>query len=155
MGDGVCHSHHGGHSVERQHMQTTLHEHGRDWCERLAERIYEISVDSFSLSVMPSPTEPWWTASSTPRRVSSAAAKYIACSFRSSCREPSRKRKKMTCATRPSKPLWRQRSSPCWRNDDRSFSIALPNTFWNRQKGISKQPAGPQKTRLKMWSVLW
>ena len=52
--DGVCHSHHGGHSVDRQHMQTTLNEHGRDWCERLAERIYEISVDSFSQSVMPS-----------------------------------------------------------------------------------------------------
>ena len=52
--DGVCHSHHGGHSVERQTMQSTLEEHGRDWCERLAERIYEISVDSFSQSVMPS-----------------------------------------------------------------------------------------------------
>ena len=35
-------------------MQSTLQEHGRDWCERLAERIYEISVDSFSQSVMPS-----------------------------------------------------------------------------------------------------
>ena len=35
-------------------MQSTLEEHGRDWCERLAERIYEISVDSFSQSVMPS-----------------------------------------------------------------------------------------------------
>lgn len=52
--DGVCHSHHGGHSVERQTMKSTLEEHGRDWCERLAERIYEISVDSFSQSVMPS-----------------------------------------------------------------------------------------------------
>jgi hypothetical protein len=52
--DGVCHSHHGGHSVERRTMQSTLEEHGRDWCERLAERIYEISVDSFSQSVMPS-----------------------------------------------------------------------------------------------------
>ena len=52
--DGVCHSHHGGHSVERQAMQTTLEGHGREWCERLAERIYEISVDSFSQSVMPS-----------------------------------------------------------------------------------------------------
>ena len=35
--DGVCHSH-----------------HGREWCERLAERIYEMSVDTFSQSVMPS-----------------------------------------------------------------------------------------------------
>ena len=52
--DGVCHSHHGGQSVERRTMQSTLEEHGRDWCERLAERIYEISVDSFSQSVMPS-----------------------------------------------------------------------------------------------------
>ena len=52
--DGVCHSHHGGHSVERQTMQTTLEGHGREWCERLAERIYEISVDTFSQSVMPS-----------------------------------------------------------------------------------------------------
>ena len=52
--DGVCHSHHGGHAVERQTMQATLEQHGRDWCERLAERIYEISVDSFSQSVMPS-----------------------------------------------------------------------------------------------------
>ena len=52
--DGVCHSHHGGHAVERQTMQSTLEQHGRDWCERLAERIYEISVDSFSQSVMPS-----------------------------------------------------------------------------------------------------
>ena len=35
-------------------MQDTLQTHGRDWCERLAERIYEISVDTFSQSVMPS-----------------------------------------------------------------------------------------------------
>ena len=52
--DGVCHSHHGGHAVERETMQNTLQEHGKDWCERLAERIYEISVDTFSQSVMPS-----------------------------------------------------------------------------------------------------
>ena len=52
--DGVCHSHHGGHAVERRTMKSTLEQHGRDWCERLAERIYEISVDSFSQSVMPS-----------------------------------------------------------------------------------------------------
>ena len=50
----VCHSHHGGHQVERQELQSNLQEHGHDWCERLAERIYEISVDSFSQSVMPS-----------------------------------------------------------------------------------------------------
>ena len=35
-------------------MQASLESHGRDWCERLAERIYEISVDTFSQSVMPS-----------------------------------------------------------------------------------------------------
>ena len=35
-------------------MEDTLQTHGRDWCERLAERIYEISVDTFSQSVMPS-----------------------------------------------------------------------------------------------------
>ena len=52
--DGVCHSHHGGHAVKRQTMEGLLAEHGRDWCERLAERIYEMSVDTFSQSVMPS-----------------------------------------------------------------------------------------------------
>ena len=52
--DGVCHSHHGGHSVERETMKSSLQEHGKDWCERLAERIYEMSVDTFSQSVMPS-----------------------------------------------------------------------------------------------------
>ena len=41
-------------------MQSTLEEHGRDWCERLAERIYEISVDSFSQSVMPSLHSEGW-----------------------------------------------------------------------------------------------
>ncbi len=52
--DGVCHSHHGGHAVERQTMQKNLQGHGREWCERLAERIYEMSVDTFSQTVMPS-----------------------------------------------------------------------------------------------------
>ena len=52
--DGVCHSHHGGHAVERTTMHASLENHGRDWCERLAERIYEMSVDTFSQSVMPS-----------------------------------------------------------------------------------------------------
>ena len=58
--DGVCHSHHGGHAVERATMQSTLREHGKDWCERLAERIYEISVDSFSQSVMQSLHSAGW-----------------------------------------------------------------------------------------------
>lgn len=35
-------------------MQTVLRNHGRDWCERLAERIYEMSVDTFTQTVMPS-----------------------------------------------------------------------------------------------------
>jgi len=35
-------------------MQEVLQEHGREWCERLAERIYEMSVDTFSQTVMPS-----------------------------------------------------------------------------------------------------
>ena len=52
--DGLCHSHHGGHAVERETMQSTLQLHGKGWCERLAERIYEISVYTFSQSVMPS-----------------------------------------------------------------------------------------------------
>jgi hypothetical protein len=52
--DGVCHSHHGGHAVERTAMREVLQEHGREWCERLAERIYEISVDTFTQTVMPS-----------------------------------------------------------------------------------------------------
>jgi hypothetical protein len=52
--DGVCHSHHGGHAVERCAMQAVLQKHGREWCERLAERIYEMSVDTFSQTVMPS-----------------------------------------------------------------------------------------------------
>ena len=52
--DGVCHSHHGGHAVERSTMQDKLQDHGKEWCERLAERIYEMSVDTFSQTVMPS-----------------------------------------------------------------------------------------------------
>ena len=41
-------------------MQSTLESHGKDWCERLAERIYEISVDTFSQSVMPSLHSAGW-----------------------------------------------------------------------------------------------
>merc|ERR1712185_303554 len=29
--DGVCHSHHGGHAVERETMESTLQQHGKDW----------------------------------------------------------------------------------------------------------------------------
>ena len=52
--DGVCHSHHGGHAIPRVAMQHNLQTHGREWCERLAERIYEMSVDRYSQTVMPS-----------------------------------------------------------------------------------------------------
>ncbi len=58
--DDVCHSHHGGHSVPRTAMQKNLQSHGREWCERLAERIYEMSVDTFSQTVMPSLHSSGW-----------------------------------------------------------------------------------------------
>jgi hypothetical protein len=51
--DGICHSHHGGHAVTVDDVQRNLDAHGPDWCERLAERVYEISVDSFCQTVMP------------------------------------------------------------------------------------------------------
>jgi len=51
--DGVCHSHHGGHSVSRDELRSSLHRHGTSWCERLAERVYEISIDSFTQNVAP------------------------------------------------------------------------------------------------------
>tara|TARA_Y100001968_G_scaffold331372_1_gene385832 strand:+ start:6336 stop:6914 length:579 start_codon:yes stop_codon:yes gene_type:complete len=58
--DGVCHSHHGGHAVPRTAMQKNLQSHGREWCERLAERIYEMSVDTYSQTVMPSLHSSGW-----------------------------------------------------------------------------------------------
>ena len=58
--DGVCHSHHGGHAVPRQAMQKNLQKHGREWCEKLAERIYEMSVDTYSQTVMPSLHSSGW-----------------------------------------------------------------------------------------------
>ena len=58
--DGVCHSHHGGHAVSRDALQSSLRRHGVSWCERLAERVYEISVDSFSQSVAPHLQTPGW-----------------------------------------------------------------------------------------------
>ncbi len=58
--DGVCHSHHGGHAVDRVTMKTNLQGHGREWCERLAERIYEMSIDTFSQTVMPSLHSSGW-----------------------------------------------------------------------------------------------
>ncbi|MEB3241027.1 MAG: EF-1 guanine nucleotide exchange domain-containing protein [Synechococcus sp.] len=56
----VCHSHHGGHEVGRDQLQHNLQEHGHDWCERLAERIYEISVDTFSQTVVPMLQQQGW-----------------------------------------------------------------------------------------------
>ncbi len=58
--DGICHSHHGGHSVSRTTMQKNLQGHGQEWCERLAERIYEMSVDTYSQTVMPSLHSSGW-----------------------------------------------------------------------------------------------
>ena len=58
--DGVCHSHHGGHAVSRTTMQKNLQGHGREWCERLAERIYEMSVDTYAQTVMPSLHSSGW-----------------------------------------------------------------------------------------------
>ena len=58
--DGVCHSHHGGHAVPRTAIQQNLQTHGREWCERLAERIYEMSVDTYSQTVMPSLHSSGW-----------------------------------------------------------------------------------------------
>ncbi len=58
--DGVCHSHHGGHAVPRTAMQNNLQTHGREWCERLAERIYEMSVDTYAQTVMPSLHSAGW-----------------------------------------------------------------------------------------------
>ena len=58
--DGVCHSHHGGHAVPRTAMQKNLQSHGIEWCERLAARIYEMSVDTFSQTVMPSLHSSGW-----------------------------------------------------------------------------------------------
>jgi hypothetical protein len=57
---GVCHSHHGGHAVQREQLRANLQAHGQDWCERLAERVYEISVDSFSQTVMPHLHQDGW-----------------------------------------------------------------------------------------------
>jgi hypothetical protein len=56
----VCHSHHGGHQIERSELQENLRAHGQDWCERLAERIYEISIDTFSQTVVPMLQQQGW-----------------------------------------------------------------------------------------------
>jgi hypothetical protein len=58
--DNVCHSHHGGHAVAREEVERNLTAHGANWCERLAERIYEISVDSFCQTVMPNLHQQGW-----------------------------------------------------------------------------------------------
>lgn len=58
--DGICHSHHGGHAIARDELHRNLIQHGPDWCERVAERIYEISVDTFCQMVMPHLQEQGW-----------------------------------------------------------------------------------------------
>jgi hypothetical protein len=40
--------------------ERNLNAHGADWCEREAERIYEISVDSFCQTVMPNLQQQGW-----------------------------------------------------------------------------------------------
>jgi hypothetical protein len=46
--------------VAREEVERNLNAHGADWCERLAERIYEISVDSFCQTVMPNLQQQGW-----------------------------------------------------------------------------------------------
>ena len=58
--DGFCHSHHGGHHVVREQVEKQLSNHGESWCEKVAERTYEIAVDSFSQMVMPSLHQQGW-----------------------------------------------------------------------------------------------
>lgn len=58
--DGFCHSHHGGHHVVREQVEQQLSNHGPSWCEKVAERTYEIAVDSFSQMVMPSLHQQGW-----------------------------------------------------------------------------------------------
>ncbi|MFM8524449.1 MAG: EF-1 guanine nucleotide exchange domain-containing protein [Cyanobacteriota bacterium] len=58
--NGICHSHHGGHAIARDELHQNLIQHGPDWCERVAERIYEISVDTFCQMVMPHLQEQGW-----------------------------------------------------------------------------------------------
>ena len=50
----------GGHPVSRTTMQQNLQGYGREWCKRLAERIYEISVDTYSQTAMPSLHSSGW-----------------------------------------------------------------------------------------------
>lgn len=58
--NGFCHSHHGGHNVNREQVEQQLSSRGQSWCEKVAERTYEIAVDSFSQTVMPSLQQQGW-----------------------------------------------------------------------------------------------
>jgi transcriptional regulator NrdR family protein len=58
--NGFCHSHHGGHNVNREQVEQQLSSRGQSWCEKVAERTYEIAVDSFSQMVMPSLQQQGW-----------------------------------------------------------------------------------------------
>ncbi|MFN5464889.1 MAG: EF-1 guanine nucleotide exchange domain-containing protein [Cyanobacteriota bacterium] len=58
--NGFCHSHHGGHNVNREQVEQQLTTRGQSWCEKVAERTYEIAVDSFSQMVMPSLHQQGW-----------------------------------------------------------------------------------------------
>lgn len=44
----------------REVLRESLKAHGEEWCERVAERIYEISVDSFCQTVMPHLHQQGW-----------------------------------------------------------------------------------------------
>jgi hypothetical protein len=58
--NGFCRSHHGGHNVNREQVEQQLSSRGQSWCEKVAERTYEIAVDSFSQMVMPSLQQQGW-----------------------------------------------------------------------------------------------
>jgi hypothetical protein len=58
--NGFCHSHHGGHHVNREQVEQRLSNNGESWCEKVAERTYEIAVDSFSQMVMPTLHQQGW-----------------------------------------------------------------------------------------------
>jgi hypothetical protein len=166
--DGLCHSHHGGHAVERETMQSTLQLHGKGWCERLAERIYEISVDTFSQSVMPSLHTAGWqrrhldwefklndgesepdrtlvdgmiNATESFLRSSEVHRLFIQELVQGTFAEADNDDLRIKgCA-----PWWKPKSWRCLRNGKRSCLIGSLNSCWIQPMGISAPPAPPQK----------
>jgi hypothetical protein len=47
-------------------VERNLNAHGADWCERVAVRSYEISVDSFCQAVMPNLQQQGWQQRDPP-----------------------------------------------------------------------------------------